>query len=221
MAETYTYSVATQTSVPAGPPENGLINGAQLLKEIQDSSMTQAARDDYIGAGQTGVGQDVLKLTFANAISGADETLLDAVVLAHVGTVTTENPKRIRMVPFDTPLTQGDATYTTKLTLTCLPIKKGTWGLKVRGELKLTVGADFTGPTLDRAADMRLLIDGVERANWVNAYEDWHNMSAADDLDIEEADAPVFEIQIRRRGTSTAELRRAVISMVFIGGQED
>lgn len=220
MAQTsYPYSVSADTAVPAGPPENGLINGAQLRQAIEDSSMSAPAISDYLGPNQSG---DVLGIVFANAISAGDKTLLDAVMLAHPGTVTFDDPKRVRMDPFNDPLTQDDATFTTKLQLVCPPVKKGVWALSIRGELALNPAADFSGGGADSAADMIVLIDGVERVMWVTAFSDFDNKAVSDDLDLAEAATPDIEIQIRRRSATArdAELRRAVISMVFVGGEE-
>lgn len=221
MADTqYPFDVPTQTAVPAGPPENGFCNLTLLRQELLNSGLSAAAKDETTGLqGMTQDGTD-LTITFANAISTPDEAVLDAVVLAHAGTITTANPKRVRMNPFNTAVTQ-DTGWDTKLQLDCPPIKHGVWSVKVRGELKLTDAANFDSGVADRAADMRLLIDGAERVNWVSAFADWHNMAVADDVKFKEGASPVFELQIRNRGASTAELRRGVISMVFVGSDEE
>lgn len=220
MAETaYPYTVSTETAIPAGPPENGNANLDLLAQEIADSAMTAPAKADYMHAGQSA---GVVTVVFANALSGADETLLDAVMLAHAGTITTADPQLLRMSPFDTPVTQGDATFTTKLQLVCPPLKKGVWSLKIRGELALNPTSLIVAQVPDSAADMRVLIDGAERVSNTEVYADFDDKGTSDDIEFVEGAAPDIEIQIRRRsGTARdAEFRRGVISMVFVGTDE-
>ncbi len=209
MAETaYPYSIAGDTAT-------GVLNSSLLTQEIQDSSMTQPAKDDLTGINTSG---DDLDIVFANALStgaGSDKEKLDAVVGAHAGTTTTTDTQRAQ--DFSTVSTNATATFQDALTLVCDPLVAGNWAVATRCELRLQTQADFSSGGPDRAADAQLLIDGVNRVNWMTPWQDFENKQAADVLSFNEGDTPTLKIQFRRRGTDTAEVTRCIINLTFIG----
>lgn len=209
MAETtYTYSVATDTA-------SGAVNLSLLEQEIKDSTMTQPAKDDLSHSNHSG---DVLEIVFLNAISegaGSDKEKLDAVVLAHAGTATTTDTQRVQ--DFATVHTNATAVFQDAVTLNCDPLVAGTWSLDARCELRLQSQANYSSGFPDRSADAQLLIDGVNRVNWLTPFQDFQNQPGSDVLSFGEGATPVFKIQFRRRGTSTAEVTRCIINLTFIG----
>lgn len=209
MAETtYTYSVAADTAT-------GVLNSSLLSQEIQDSSMTQPAKDDLSGINTSG---DVLQIVFLNAIStgaGSDKEKLDAVVLAHTGATTTTDTQRAQ--DFATVQTNATTTWQNALSLVCPPLVAGVWAVDVRCELRLQNEADFSSGGPDRAADARLTIDGANRANWLTPWQDFDNKQASDVLSFVEGDTPTLNLDFRRRGTDTAEVTRCIINLTFIG----
>lgn len=211
MAETpYPYTMSTDTAT-------GVVNPSLLEQEIKDSAMTQLAKDD-LSHTNTDEEDDELVIVFLNAISegvGSDKEKLDAVVLAHTGIATTVDTQRAQ--DFATVSTNATATFQDALTLVCDPLVAGKWAVAARCELRLQTQADFSLGGPDRAADAQLLIDGVNRVNWMTPWQDFENKQAADVLSFNEGDTPTLRIQFRRRGTDTAEITRCIINLTFIG----
>lgn len=208
---TYTYSITTDTAVGGG----GDANLSLLEQQIQDSGISGGAKADYTHTSQSG---DVLECVFANAISeggGSDKEALDGVLAVHDGTLSTTATQRAQ--DFSTVHTNATATWQTALALNCAPLVAGNWSVDVRCELRLQVQADFSSGAPDRAGDARLLIDGANRVNWLTPWQDFDNKQASDVLAFTEGAAPVFLLQFRRRGASTAEVTRCIINLTFIG----
>lgn len=213
MSVVYNYEIGVDTGA-------SVVNLTLLQQQIMDSGLSSGAKADFESM-NTGGG--FLDIQFANAINGGDKNTLDAVVAAHMGEDLTETTQRAVDFSDDTP---NSGTWANSLSLQAPMLSPGSWLIIIKCELQLTTGAEFTlgSPTNypNRACEARVRIDGVDRVRWLSPWNNWHAVAAMDVLDLVAGATPLVELDFRLLGSGdSAEIRRRIINVNFIGGAEN
>ncbi len=207
-----TYSIAADTGA-------GVVNRELLANEIDADVTIVTARRLPANGGWKDTAGDVMDLWFAAALSGAEQTALDAVVAAHNGTVTTQD---FQFWEKNAKETTVDETWDEKMSRTAASMRLGTYKLSWYFELKLNP----TGP-LNSLAMARFLVDANVKGSaetvqgstlagvgWV-AFSGWDRFIAAEGI------TPVLSLEIQRDsnlgGNDTVEIRKMKLGIEFMG----
>jgi hypothetical protein len=191
------YSKASDTAT-------GAVNYAMLLDEIEaDAGITTALRSGANG-GWVGADGDELRIYFVAALGAPEITALDALVLAHAGTVTILDFQFWELNPASTTTNE---TFTEVMSRTASALQAGTYVLTWYFEMKVTV----TGP-LNSNGMGQFLVDGSVKGSANAARTEWTAFSGWDRYVAAEGDAPVLSLEIQRDptegGNDTIEIRK-------------
>lgn len=187
------YTISTEIT-------SGLLNSDLLTQEIEDDVgiTTALTRIDSSG--------DDLDIYFVSALSGAEITALDALVLAHSGVVTLDMFQRNEE---NTTSTDTLESFVTKNSLTMSPVRKGLYRIMWSCETQMQTGGigDFV--------QIRVRIDTNNKALSFWNEADWHLHSGFDFIKFKEGETPNVELQFRKQGggADTAEIRRAKLTV--------
>jgi hypothetical protein len=147
---------------------------------------------------------DVLDVWFSAAISGAEETALDAVLTAHTGTTTSQS---FQFWESNTAVTTVLETFDEKMSRTAAALVAGTYKLSWYFEMKVTV----SGP-LNSNGLAQFLVDANVKGSCQHRSVEWSSFSGWDRYVAAEGDTPVLSIEIRRDptegGNDTIEIRK-------------
>lgn len=94
-------------------------------------------------------------------------------------------------------------------TKTVKPVTAGDWQITVAFELSMVANATWAGTGPDRAAQARLVVNGVEQYTWVNPFTTYTTMTCVIGAALAEGATPTIDLQIRRFGSAgSARARR-------------
>ena len=98
--------------------------------------------------------------------------------------------------------------------LSVAPLAAGDYQLLVSFELSLTANAVWGTSGPDRAAQARVLWNGVEIATWVTPFAQYTLLSGAASATLVDGATPQFDLQLRRFGAAgSARMRRARVEL--------
>jgi len=195
-----TYTISTETGA-------GAVNSLILTAEIEADG-TIVTTLSYITT--TG---DTMDIYFVSSLSGAEQTALDAVVLAHQGVTTTSDWQKWESNTIQSTTAQ---TFTNALQRTANAVKAGTYRLSWNWELKLTpVGQ------VNSRGQARFSVDTGGGQTFLGISntisEDWVETSGWDFTTFAEGDVPVLQVEYQVDpavgGNDQVDIRRVKMSI--------
>lgn len=186
-------------TLPADYTVGNTLNLKQLTRQLNNDPALAANQVDYMQRKA-----DLLNIFFTNALTGAEETAADAVVLAHDGKVSGKN---FRFGEANAVQSTTQQSWQDAFSITAQPVQEGTYIITWQCEVRIVP----TGPLNSRAA-LRVQVDGNNKGLGSWEHDDWTTISGWDRSRFEEGEEPVINIQYRRDpdvgGNDTIEIRR-------------
>jgi len=205
--------------VPSTDITAGQVNYRLLKKQIDDDAGLPALRTPANeGWIEASVADDFLKIWFAAALTGAEETTLDALVLAHTGAVTTRKWKKWESNA--SQATSGDhEAWKNAIVKTAPALAAGGYRVQWNFELRLVAAASSGAPDSLAAARFNYA-GGAPEGVYCHAHTKWCGFSGWDFVNnVNEGDTPELKIQFRRNpgGNDTVQIRRVKMSIEWMG----
>jgi hypothetical protein len=182
---------------------NHMVNTTLLRSQIEASAISSAAYAYQV----TGGGQ--IEIFFDAELSSGDEDILNAIVAAHTGVVssdqnqTTESASEVESVVEDE--------WVNKLTLTPAALALGTWLVTWYCEIKLDKGVPAG------IVKGRVMLDDVEKATDSWQIDEWHAFGGSLVVNTNEGDIPETKIEFMFSGNGDSGwIRRAVLTMTLL-----
>ena len=191
------YSIASDTA-------NGIVNPPLLRNEIDnDAGITTARRNGANGGWKTTHG-DSLEIYFVAALSAGEITALDALMGAHLGTVTSQSFQFWESGPAQSTLSEA---WQNAMSKTASPVAAGIYRLTWYFELRVVPVT-----TLDSAAVARFRVDSSRKGDAHHVTTEWSGFSGWDRIIFDEGETPTLEIDFRREpnqgGDDNVEIRK-------------
>lgn len=202
-ADPRTYDIATETASGAAWTD-------LLITEIEAASLSSVLVD--VGTDGGSVNQGVttggtLALSFDSALSGADTTTLDALVLAHdASEIPSIGWKRWEQNAVQS--TTSD-TFVPAMTQVSPTLPKGMYRVDWTCEVRIVA----SGP-LNSGGDLRFSVDGNNKGRHYHESEQWTRHTGWDFQRFQSGEKPVFLLEYQRvGGNDTVEIRRCKIAI--------
>lgn len=197
-----TYSIVLDTA-------NGVVNPRLLRNEIDnDAGITTARRNGANGGWKTTFG-DILEIYFVAALSAGEITALDALMGAHLGTVTSQTFQFWESNPTQSTLSEA---WQNAMSRTASPVASGIYRLTWYFELRVVPVT-----TLDSAVVARFRVDSSRKGDAYHASTKWSGFSGWDRIIFDEGETPLLEIDFRREpdqgGDDNVEIRKLKLSV--------
>ena len=181
-----------------------MVNSRLLRNEINNDVGITTARSSGANGGWKTTFGDVMEIYFAAALSAGEITALDALVGAHLGTVTSQSFQFWESNSTQSTLSEA---WQNAMSKTASPVAAGIYRLSWYFELRVVPVT-----TLDSSAVARFRADSSRKGDACHASVKWSGFSGWDRIIFVEGETPLLEIDFRREpdqgGDDNVEIRK-------------